>query len=351
MRSTLKLETRRVLQEAHDWLVLTEDSGLSEEERRRFQLWLDEDPSHSELYDRAITVRAAMQSLDFDDIDADLLYREKSSPSATAGRWFSAGQERRILLVGCSAALFAAVFLIAPDFVEPVSEQTAAPIVTTYESSIGQTRNLQLDDGTKVVLGARSTMTASFSPQRREVNLQSGAAYFDVAKEPNRPFSVTAGDLVATALGTVFDVRANAQVYRVGVAEGAVAVAYPFVIGGNKTSMIATRNLVSGETVVATPDTGLGDTEAIDASNVGAWRFDRLTYTSTSLSEFIADVNRLSSVPVELDNSDKSLGALEIRGVFVTNNVDDLLLALTEIHPVIVDRTNPSVVVVRARDN
>lgn len=79
----------------------------------------------------------------------------------------------------------------------------------TKSTPRGAKLNLVLDDGTEIKLNSESSISfpQSFSHNDREVHLE-GEAYFVVAEEKQRPFSVTSGNIVTTALGTSFNVKA-----------------------------------------------------------------------------------------------------------------------------------------------
>src|SRR3546814_12278593 len=67
-------------------------------------------------------------------------------------------------------------------------------------------------------------MLARIGSGRPEIHLNRGRALLGVAKEPQRPFVVKAGDRTITALGTLFDVDVSPTELRVTLAEGVVAV-------------------------------------------------------------------------------------------------------------------------------
>jgi transmembrane sensor len=84
-----------------------------------------------------------------------------------------------------------------------------------------------LEDGSRVTLdpGSKLGYPGHFGDGRREVFL-SGKAFFDVVKDPSKPFFVYANELVTKVLGTSFTVRsyANEQNVSVAVKTGKVAV-------------------------------------------------------------------------------------------------------------------------------
>lgn len=112
--------------------------------------------------------------------------------------------------------------------------RTAAPVATRtergwvrYRNATQQVQQLQLPDASRVTLQPGSSLryTTALAGPRREVYLE-GEAFFQVHKNPQRPFLVFTSQVVTTVLGTSFDVKAypgQAQA-RVAVREGKVAV-------------------------------------------------------------------------------------------------------------------------------
>ncbi|MEM1262846.1 MAG: FecR domain-containing protein [Pseudomonadota bacterium] len=341
----------RIRAEAHDWVVALEETPVSDTDRKRFELWLAADPRHVESYDRAITVSSAVSALSFDDIDCDVV---ASYQQARIGRLADATTTLRRTKTWAwglggmvAASITAAVMLLQP----PIENEpaTAAPaVVATYRSAVGEKSEVALPDGTVALLDGRTQLAIAFSAEKRQVTVQSGAAFFDVVPDSDRPFSVESGELTAVALGTRFDVRTTGLGFRVGVEDGEVEVRYPFTIGGKSTATTTVRSLRPGQTVAATLRNGLGDIEDVGLKGIAAWRNDRLVFKGATIAEFVADLNRRSTIPIALEPAD-SFSDFRIDGAFVANDVDRLLLALTEMHPVEIDRSDPTVLLIRRR--
>jgi transmembrane sensor len=68
-------------------------------------------------------------------------------------------------------------------------------------------RIVELPDGSKITLGAPTELATHYTANRRVIFLDRGEAWFDVTRNPSRPFNVLAGVGAITALGTQFDVR------------------------------------------------------------------------------------------------------------------------------------------------
>lgn len=72
----------------------------------------------------------------------------------------------------------------------------------------GSKSEIQLPDGSKVKLnsGSKLSYPSVFNPANRIVKLE-GEGYFDVAKDPDKPFYVNTSNISIKVLGTVFNVK------------------------------------------------------------------------------------------------------------------------------------------------
>jgi transmembrane sensor len=94
------------------------------------------------------------------------------------------------------------------------------------QSNTGNTpKSLQLEDGSSVTLhpGSKLAYPKHFAASKREVYLE-GEAFFNVSKNPNRPFFVYNNNIVTQVLGTSFDIRGKNGQVEVAVKTGRVAV-------------------------------------------------------------------------------------------------------------------------------
>ncbi len=135
-----------------------------------------------------------------------------------------------------------------------------------------------------VHLNADSRLSVLYTPASREVSLQRGDAMFDVAKNPQRPFNVHAGDAVVTAVGTSFEVDMVSDAIEVRVFEGAVrvqprATSATLVHKGEWLRLVADRHPAGGRFSPETYQT---------------WRADWLEADDTPLKYVVARLNRYS---------------------------------------------------------
>ncbi|MFA9453917.1 MAG: FecR family protein [Candidatus Aminicenantaceae bacterium] len=99
--------------------------------------------------------------------------------------------------------------------------------LNTIDVAKGQQENLELDDGTRVVLDSGSLFQYpdEFLGESREVFL-SGEGYFEVTADDRRPFLIHANGARIRVLGTRFNVRAwqNSKKVEVVVSRGRVSL-------------------------------------------------------------------------------------------------------------------------------
>ena len=91
---------------------------------------------------------------------------------------------------------------------QEVLDKISTPLMVE-ENQTSRPRFVSLPDGSTVLLQPQSRLTfpAHFDGTKRDVFL-AGEAFFEVAKNPQKPFFVYAGRLVAKVLGTSFNVSA-----------------------------------------------------------------------------------------------------------------------------------------------
>lgn len=143
---------------------------------------------------------------------------EKKIDKARILAWITAS-------VAVAASLFLFIFRSSQEISQPTEfsmelfsevtspkqvEQTLSDGYCVVSTPAATTTLVTLSDGTRVMLNANSTLEypASFDDAEvREVRLK-GEVYFEVTKNPHRPFVVKAGEMQTQVLGTIFDVKA-----------------------------------------------------------------------------------------------------------------------------------------------
>jgi ferric-dicitrate binding protein FerR (iron transport regulator) len=101
-----------------------------------------------------------------------------------------------------------------------LKDKTVHPLISqkVVFNNTGKEMSVALTDGSVVTLENNSELRCyqPFQNNRRDIAL-SGKAFFKVAKDKTKPFTVTAGGLATTALGTSFWVDDNKKLHKINV--------------------------------------------------------------------------------------------------------------------------------------
>lgn len=150
------------------------------------------------------------------------------------------------------------------------------------DSPHGRQSRHGLPDGSSVQLDAQSHAEVQYLRAVRRVRLVRGAAFFAVAHAPERPFTVDAGPVQVTVLGTRFGVeRLPGDAVLVQVESGRVRVAGPGLA----------RELGAGQALRVQAD---GQAQDLAAAEPATWRHGELVFLGTPLHEALARLERYS---------------------------------------------------------
>jgi transmembrane sensor len=249
-----------------------------------------------------------------------------------------------------------------------------------YSTAPGERKEFTLRDGSRVTLDADSALNVDFTPSGRSLNLARGEAFFQVAKDPARPFVVSASGTQVRAIGTEFDVRIADRRMVVAVVEGAVQLTSPaaapspsdsgtpgiephltgFGAGdaqapdgrdGPATDLsieTATR-ITAGQTVAYADDKGVERLSNSDSSSLAtAWLGGRRQYRNEPLKDVLADMDRYTGKHIEVANP--ATGKLQFTGTLDLNNSEAWLKALSIALPVTITRKPNGVLLVAIND-
>jgi transmembrane sensor len=200
-----------------------------------------------------------------------------------------------------------------------------------YSTPIGGLATVPLADGSILSLNTATRIRVSLGKRERRVDLESGEAYFIVAKDNARPFVIYVGTKQVKAMGTEFSVRRAADDLQVYVTAGRVLVTTsPQDASAGSVSLEAgmMAKTVNYEIRVShsTP------TQLEDALS---WRTGFVTFHNTSLSDAVAEFNRYRVRKIVI--GDPSLASLHIDGKFRSGNADAFIWLLQQGFPVTVE--------------
>ena len=221
------LETNGAPRRASEWLAALLERPDDDILRRCFDRWLAADPVHAADWAEmartyAVMGRTAPQYRDQWASAANVRRGGRRLPGATAApaqpRRARTSPWRRRVAIGVVAAGIAAAIILA-IFPTLRWQFTADHVTATAE-----TATIHLADGSIVSLAPESVLEVAGGKDVRGARLLRGAAFFEVVRDPSRPFKVQAESLDVTVLGTAFEVRVDESGTNVAVRQGSVQV-------------------------------------------------------------------------------------------------------------------------------
>lgn len=204
-----------------------------------------------------------------------------------------------------------------------------------YETAVGEHSNVNLPDGSQLVLNTNSRVTVKYTEGHRLFLLERGELNIEVAHDKTRPLSVVAGNKVVQAVGTAFNVRIrNDNEVALLVTDGKVLVAKQDA--QPEIEKIIAKRLPTNAMAVAKGEKVLlgSEQETIakaDDNDIAAqlsWRQGNLVFRGETLEDALIEINRYTSIQFEV--ADDSIKQERIAGLFKAGDVDGLLAALEQ---------------------
>lgn len=336
------IEQDELLRAAAEWSVELSSAEISPRRIAQWQQWLAASEAHRDAFDKIqstllaidrsagedipLPIAAEMASDAYDGSVPVSVWKARASRMAAGrasrgGAWVDALRRRRGIVVGLAASVVAALAIpIALQFIRSAQFE---PAVTIVETRAGENRDVSLDDGSTVSVGARSVLWATLSRDAREVTLERGEAFFRVAKDPARPFTVKIGNATVAAVGTAFNIRRTRDRVVVAVADGIVKVAAPSA---------SRAQLGVGQQLSINTTDGSSSMQVVDAGAIAAWRDGLLQYRDEPLPSVIADVIRYYEYDIVI--ADPAVAELRVTGTVFANDVESWLQSLEAALPV-----------------
>ena len=317
-----KEEMTSIAEQAAHWWVVFRDEEVSPAEKREFAEWVARAPEHVEASIRVAQVHASLSrsAVRWPETSAEELIRQaRAAPEENVfplHRRASPGPEaarRPVMRIAVALAASVVIAVLAGWFTLMQPER--------FQTKVGEQRSVMLADGSRVTLNTASKIEVRLRGDRRVIDLVQGQALFEVAHDAKRPFDVHAGNVVARAVGTQFEVDRRATRSVVTVVEGRVAiVGKPLPV------------LSAGDRAVI-DDAGSSELEhGGDLTAAMAWTERRLVFRHRPLGEIADELNRYTLGRIEIRSP--ALRAQEVTGTFRSDDVASFVSVLAGIEGV-----------------
>ena len=193
------------------------------------------------------------------------------------------------------AAIVAITLGCAYGYEQIEKNRTQLAIQTIYVPA-GQRVNITLPDGTNVWLNSQTTIKypAIFEKTKRQIILD-GEAYFDVAKDKNRPFTVQTNKCNLEVLGTKFNVDAysDKDEFETTLMQGSLKVI---------------SNINSSDNLTLSPDKkvylhkGKLFVKHVDDYNPYRWREGLICFKNESFASIMKEFEKYYGVNIQIQN-------------------------------------------------
>lgn len=364
-QSTDDGELSAIEQVAADWMI-QRDHGLTAAQHAELARWLEADERHAAVF-KAL------------EATWDLMGEARETPAIASPSAARPWRSLPWIPIGlAAAAAIAGALLWSPAL--PFSAWSGARYAASATTEIGALRTLHLPDGSVVQLNTDTGVDVQFTPAERRIRLARGEAHFAVAKNPARPFIVTAGDVEMRAVGTAFNVRLRSAAVEVLVTEGAVKVAAtearsgaegagsgnpgegrkgpgagpdgkplpgtvegpagqnrvdgPPVLTAGHRMVVSLAPAALAQLTIAPPEAAAVEPQVI--MQALAWQQRRLDFESTPLPEMVAEINRYN--PHKLVIADPRLETQRFGGSFPAGDYDTFVRLLETNFGVVAER-------------
>jgi len=173
----------------------------------------------------------------------------------------------------------------------------------------GKNYQLKLIDGTEVELNSNSTFVFNNATTTSERNVTLiGEAFFDVAKDKNRPFKVQSSDMLVEVLGTEFNISnyQDQEYTSTTLIEGSIKVSNPqnesqIIKPGYQAKLYRNQNAIN--------------IDVANVQNITAWTTGRMIFTNEKLENLLPKLNKWFDVEFIIDgeavNNFKFTGTLK----------------------------------------
>lgn len=291
---------KRIGREAADWVVKFDGVEFDARDVASFRRWLAKSEEHRAAFQLASRAWNQMDLLA--RLDAFELTADDATPPLSRRTALAASLGAGAVAVGIGGYV---AFSGGP--------------AEAFETGVGEQREVDLTDGTRVLLNARSRLEARIRDDRREARLLAGEALFTIAESSAGVFSIgTPSGEIEAASGEIL-VKLLPEGARIALlSDGARASRRTWL--GQSSPVTASAN---SEIVFGREDVAVDASTAEQLARRTLWREGMLAFDNTPLAEAVADVTRQSGVRFAF--ADPALADLRVGGLVRADDLDAFL--------------------------
>jgi len=278
-----------------DLVIKSVTDTLSKKDQAKLTEWVNASDRNKQYYEKLVSVwRTKYEDPKYihsNELLENILQEGFNEESFHRHNWFTRSQ----YLIKI-AAILVVIFTLTLVLSQLNNSQDYNEVVTKVEkyNPPGVKSRIVLSDNSVVWLnaGSKITYTKGFSDDRRFIELE-GEAFFEVQKDPSRPFIVKSGKVSTAALGTSFNIRHYAEDPRTNVSllSGKVSVTFD-----QSDKLIY---LDPNQEVIISRDDLSAEKRAMNDQKIIAWKDNVISFRNATLSEVIHTLERWYDVSID----------------------------------------------------
>jgi ferric-dicitrate binding protein FerR (iron transport regulator) len=336
-----------------DIIIRVLKSEASDDDKQKLTSWLAQSQENVEIFKQSESVWNALEIVktgkEYDSGKAFRSFKEQVSNRLKTSRRI--GLYKIIDTYIRVAAVLVILIGIGRLFIKPIDKRIQSD-TSLFEiiSPRGSKTQVLLPDGSKVWLNSESKIRYfnNYNQSGREVILE-GEGYFEVKKNPDKPFVVTASDIRIKALGTIFNIKAYPEENtiettlvegRLEVESGASGKVNKLVTLEpnqkvtffNKNEVVEEqKNIEENQKVENAPPVKavmdkIISKEKVDPSLITSWKNNILYFDNENFQDLAFKLERRFGVTIHFEN--ESLKQLRFTGKFRDTIIEQVLEAL-----------------------
>ena len=269
-----------------DWLISYSEGKATKEEIAQVEQWIQEGESHKKVAEQIATLQFATDTIAMSrGIDTESSLSKinglitKKYRKAKGWVWL-----QRIAAMLTIPLLISTIWFYRQSEGDKLSAQ-----MIEIKTAPGMTASLTFPDGSKAHLNSSSSISypSVFNGDRRDVTLF-GEAYFEVTKDPSKPFIVSASKGISIEVrGTKFNVEAyNDENISTTLIEGAIDFRFP------KNGQFKKIVLQPRQKLVYMPKTGDAKLYPTSGQTETAWVNGKIIFDNTPMNEAFNQIGK-----------------------------------------------------------
>ncbi len=295
----------RSVEEAAIWHAKLMSGAMTVDERAALARWLEAAEANFAAFERLEGTLSAT------DASAQTILSEKFE-----NELYDEVQNSTAWRVPALAASIAFAFLTLSATI--FFNYSSRPEALTYATAVGETRSVNLDDGSIINMNTDTALVVEYTRSERVISFDEGEAIFNVERNKDKPFIVELPVVEITVTGTTFNVLSSKKDTEIFVVSGTVQV---------KPISDQALTLSGGDSIHINGNGDAGAITPFDPIDTLAWTTGKLRFTQAPLHEVVEELNRYFNKKIILQ--DASLSMLPVTGEFDATDQTAAIDAIT----------------------